>query len=172
MVCPFLCVVITPVGFGRWGWVFLFFSVNRLLLSPGAKRDFRSSGKSLYDVAILFYGADSAAAACAFFFARYSRALIRSYPAPFQDFSPGILLNSCGGRRGSFPFSCFFDFLTHLPDFLLCQLCKLCQFIFKSADMFKIYPDMLNSLFRPFSCHAHALNPADKLVEGSRGKVG
>ena len=25
-------------------------------------------------------------------------------PASFQDFSPGILLNSCGGRRGSFPF--------------------------------------------------------------------
>ena len=68
--------------------------------------------------------------------------------------------------------SCFFDFLTHLPDFLLCRLCKLCLFIFKSADMVKIYPDMLNSLFCPFLVALMHFNPTDKLVEDSRGKVG
>ena len=38
--------------------------------------------------------------------------------------------------------------------------------------MVKIYPDMLNSLFRPFLVTLMHFNPADKLVEDSRGKVG
>ena len=57
MVCPFLCVVITPSGLVG-GVGVPFFSVNRLLLSPGVKKGLPEFGKSLYDVAILFYGAD------------------------------------------------------------------------------------------------------------------
>ncbi len=52
------------------------------------ERNFRQQQRKDLDInfAILFYGADSAAAACAFFFARYSRALIRSYSRLFSRF--------------------------------------------------------------------------------------
>ena len=46
MVCPFLCVVITPSGLVS-GVGVPFFSVNRFLLSPGAKEGLPVAGKSL-----------------------------------------------------------------------------------------------------------------------------
>ena len=66
----------------------------------------------------------------------------------------------------------FFDFLPHLPDFLLRWLCKLCHFVLKFADIVEIYPDVLNGLFCPFLVALMHFNPADKLVENGGGQVG
>ena len=44
----------------------------------------------------------------------------------------------------------FFDFLPHLPDFLLGRFCKLCHFVLKLADIIEIYADVLDCVSRPF----------------------
>lgn len=66
----------------------------------------------------------------------------------------------------------FFDFLPHLSDFLLCRLCKLCQFVLKFSDMVEVYPDMLNGVSRPFLVALMHFDFADKLVENSGGEFG
>lgn len=66
----------------------------------------------------------------------------------------------------------FFDFLPHLLDFLLRQLCKLCQFVLKLADMVEIYPDMLDSVSRALFVALMHFDFADKLIENSRGSEG
>ena len=66
----------------------------------------------------------------------------------------------------------FFDFLPHLPDFLLGRFCKLCHFILKLADIIEIYADVLDCVSRPFLVALMHFNPADKLVENGGGKLG
>ena len=65
----------------------------------------------------------------------------------------------------------FFDFFPHLPDFLLCRLCKLRYFVLKSADIVEIYADVLDCVSRPFLVALMHFNPADKLVENGGGEV-
>ena len=57
----------------------------------------------------------------------------------------------------------FFDFLPHLPDFLLGRFCKLCHFILKLADVIEIYADVLDCVSRPFLVALMHFNPAEKL---------
>ena len=66
----------------------------------------------------------------------------------------------------------FFDFLPHLPDFLLGRFRKLCHFILKLADIIEIYADVLDCVSRPFLVALMHFNPADKLVENGGGKLG
>ena len=109
---------------------------------------------------------------------------LRLFPCPvFPRFDTVILplLFNVSGAVGSgiFPVVSaalflfrFFDFLPHLYDFLLCRLCKLCQFVLKSADMVEVYPDMLNGVSCPFLVALMHFDSADKLVEDSGGEFG
>ena len=66
----------------------------------------------------------------------------------------------------------FFDFLPHLSDFLLCRLCKLCQFVLKFTDMVEVYPDMLYGVSCPLLVALMHFDFADKLVENGGGEFG
>ena len=66
----------------------------------------------------------------------------------------------------------FFDFLPHLPDFLLGRLRKLRYFVLKLADIVEIYADVLDCVSRPFLVAPMHFNPADKLVENGGDEVG
>ena len=59
----------------------------------------------------------------------------------------------------------------HLPDFLLCRLCKLRYFVLKSADIVEIYADVLDCVSRPFLVAFMHFNPADKLVENGGAEL-
>ena len=74
------------VRLSQWGRCSFLFCQSVSPFSGRKRGTSRSSENPSLMLAILFYGADSAAAACAFFFARYSRALIRSYSRCFSRF--------------------------------------------------------------------------------------
>ena len=94
MVCPFPCVVITPSGLVG-GVGVLSFSVNGNSFLRARKRDFPYLENPSLLVAILFYCAGAAAAACAFFLALYSRAFMRSYSRCFSRFRARYSLEYC-----------------------------------------------------------------------------
>jgi len=169
MVCPFLCVVMIPSGF-RGGVGVLFFSVNRSLLSLGVKKGFPVIGKSLLAVGclVLLCGCGGLRLFSRSVFPRFDTVILPLLFNIFSAVGSGIF-PVVGAALFLFR---FFDFLPHFFDFLLCRLCKLCQFVLKFADMVEVYPDMLNGVSRPLLVALMHFNPADKLVENGGGEFG
>ena len=129
MVCPFRCVVMIPSGC-FCAVVVVFFSVIGSLLPLGAKKGFPIVGKSLSAVgySVLRYGQRSGLrlSLCPIF-PRLDAFIL---PAFFKVFRPVFLWVVPMISAALFLLG-FFDFLPHLPDFFLCRLCKLCQFVSK-----------------------------------------